>query len=266
MQSFFKKLLGKFIKIDVIRESPPVLADVDFTPKDNQLPDEQIFIGLLTREKIQSLEEEGDISPRERQKFGRRQKEFASFEMAGKETVKKQPCLDNDDILQYARLVNFEERGKACFEDVLFFIKRYQHLLPYQTAQHANKVQKEFTEYQLLDKSDIPHDIWDQSLVKDDDGGSFHRMDIIWGYLSSVRLAGGSPKFGALREVAKLVLVIPHSNAGEEMVFSMIRKNKTDFRNPLSVNGTLSSLITIKMAQPVITTLLQMGTTKGNPC
>ena len=55
-------------------------------------------------------------------------------------------------------------------------------------------------------------------------------------------------KFGKLGQVAKTVLVIPHSNAGEERVFLIIRKNKTAFRPSLSVGGTLGSLINIKLA------------------
>jgi len=48
--------------------------------------------------------------------------------------------------------------------------------------------------------------------------------------------------------IAKLVLVIPHSNAGEERVFSMVRKNKTSFRPNLGLDKTLPSLLTVKLA------------------
>ena len=34
-------------------------------------------------------------------------------------------------------------------------------------------------------------------------------------------------RFSILAKVAKVVLTIPHSNAGEESVFSMIRKQET---------------------------------------
>jgi hypothetical protein len=42
----------------------------------------------------------------------------------------------------------------------------------------------------------------------------------------------GSPIFPILAdsEVAQLVLTIPHSNAAEERVISVVRKNKTPFR------------------------------------
>ena len=59
-------------------------------------------------------------------------------------------------------------------------------------------------------------------------------MDVIWGYLSSLKLRNGTHKFGRINAVAKTVLILPHSNAGEERVVSLIRKNKTAFRQHLS--------------------------------
>ena len=44
-----------------------------------------------------------------------------------------------------------------------------------------------------------------------------------------------------------MVLVIPHSNASEERVYSMVHTNKTPFRPSLSLDGTLSSIITVKL-------------------
>ena len=44
------------------------------------------------------------------------------------------------------------------------------------------------------------------------------------------------------------MLTLPHSNAEEERLFSMITKNKTKFRPSLKLDGTLSSILTIKCA------------------
>ena len=44
------------------------------------------------------------------------------------------------------------------------------------------------------------------------------------------------------------MLILPHSNSEEEQVFSLISKNKTKFRSNLQLDGTLSSIITIKLA------------------
>ena len=70
-------------------------------------------------------------------------------------------------------------------------------------------------------------------------------MDVIWHYLSSLRAADNSFRFPRLANVAKLVLTIP---AQEERLFSMVRKNKTAFRPSLDPKGTLSSILTIKLA------------------
>ena len=69
-----------------------------------------------------------------------------------------------------------------------------------------------------------------------------YRMDVIWGYLKA--------KLPLLSEIALSVLVIPHSNAGEERVFSMIRKNKTEFRSRLQLGGSLNAIMRIKMSVP----------------
>ena len=73
-------------------------------------------------------------------------------------------------------------------------------------------------------------------------------MDMIWHYLSNLKAVDGKNRFSRISRVAKLVLVIPHSNAEEERIFSMVRKNKTAFRPNLDPKGTLSSILTIKLA------------------
>lgn len=62
----------------------------------------------------------------------------------------------------------------------------------------------------------------------------------------------GRPRFAMLGNVAKLVLVLPHSNAEEEMLFSLVRKNKTAFRPNLKLDGTLSSILTVKLGNPTL--------------
>ena len=57
----------------------------------------------------------------------------------------------------------------------------------------------------------------------------------------------GNKRFPRLSKIALLVLTIPHSNAGEERVFSMIKKNLTSLRSCLDQEETLGSIMTIKM-------------------
>lgn len=100
-----------------------------------------------------------------------------------------------------------------------------------------------------MEHSDIPEDIWQSAIVVD--GESRHyRYDTIWAYLSTLKGADGMLRFSKLSKVSQVVLVIPHSNAQEERVFSMITKNKTAFRPNLKLDGTLSSIISVKLASP----------------
>ena len=99
-----------------------------------------------------------------------------------------------------------------------------------------------------MEDNEIPQDIWATATVKENDDKCYYRMDILWHFLSTLKIPDNSLCFGKLSKVAKLVLVIPHSNAEEERLFSMVHKNKTAFRPSLDPKGTLSSLLTMKLA------------------
>ena len=64
----------------------------------------------------------------------------------------------------------------------------------------------------------------------------------MWCSLNDLKQKDGVARFDLLFEVAKHILVLPHSNAGEERVFS----NKTKFRASLSNKTTLPSILACK--------------------
>lgn len=104
-----------------------------------------------------------------------------------------------------------------------------------------------------METTEIPGTVWESALVVDGDF-QHHRMDImdiVWAHLSMMKSPDGTVRFMKLANVACLVLVIPHSNAQEERVFSKVRKNKTAFRPNLHLDGTLSSILSVKLANPV---------------
>ena len=57
-------------------------------------------------------------------------------------------------------------------------------------------------------------------------------------------------RFLRITQVANVILTISHSNAGEERVFSVIHKIRRDDRGSLQLQGTLSSLVTVKLNLP----------------
>ena len=72
-------------------------------------------------------------------------------------------------------------------------------------------------------------------------------MDVIWSYLFKLLTSDGLQMFEFLSKIAEIVLVMPHSNAAEERIFSFVKLNKTPQRYKVNYYGTLSSILTIKL-------------------
>lgn len=246
IRCFFRKLLSKFVTLQAIREQSDI-TNVDFCSPVNHLADCAMTTGMVTKQRLQKLLDEGDISTHDQERFYAGVRAF--YIDAASQALKKLPF--NDCVLKNARFLNFEAKEECTFDSVEFFCAKYSNLLQL-TPTDMDRLQEEFTDYQLLEKSVIPDMIWKEAVVYNEDtevsNKQYHRMDVVWGYLSGMKNLDGSLKFGLLSSVAKLVLVIPHSNAGEERVFSLIKQNKTPSRSSLHVNGTLSSMIQVKLA------------------
>ena len=102
-----------------------------------------------------------------------------------------------------------------------------------------------------MSESDIPESIWQSAVVVEDKDTRHYRMDVIWSHMKTMKYPDGSTMFQKLAQITLLVLTLPHSNAEEERVFSLVTKNKTKFRPNLKLDGTLSSKLTIKLANTV---------------
>lgn len=250
LHEFVKKVLGKILPPEKVKEVEGFgFKDLKVDIREDQLDDEEIFIGIATRQKLTTLFHEGSISPKDYAEFLTAVRQF--YQEVISEATKKLPL--NDNLLKHARFVDFFEKSSVQFSDVEFFLLRYRNILSHiHPVTEIEQLYDEFVDYKILKQDSIPEDVWESAKVQDEEQVSryIYRMDVIWAYLSQMKLANGELRYKRLSEVAKLVLIIPHSNAGEERVFSMIRKNKTAFRPSMNVDGTLSSVLTMKMAIP----------------
>ena len=102
-------------------------------------------------------------------------------------------------------------------------------LMPYEATSELDKLEAEFLDHQLMDKNEIPGNVWDSAVTVVDGAQKYYRMDKIWNFMSSMVNPDGIHRFHWLVNVAKLVLILPHSNVSEERVFGMVTKNKTIF-------------------------------------
>ena len=106
----------------------------------------------------------------------------------------------------------------------------------------------EYHDYQLLNEKDIPENVLSKISVDVQNTNHIIVLDKLWHYLGSLRNIDGTERFPRLKKFATLIMTIPHSNAEEERIFSIIRKNKTCFRPNLDPNETLESLVMVKLA------------------
>lgn len=132
----------------------------------------------------------------------------------------------NDDVLRNAKFANFVNRDQASFTQVEFFVQRYPKLLPFTTPSTLNELEEQLLDYQLMLTAEVPEDVWKSATKIDEDEKKTYRMDTIWAYLSVAKDPDGTSRFSKLAKVARLVLTLPHSNAEEERVFSMVTKIK----------------------------------------
>ncbi|XP_041482851.1 uncharacterized protein LOC121429723 isoform X2 [Lytechinus variegatus] len=240
MHLYIRKLMSKFIKPEKIKDVR--VSDIQYQSQENQLPDSKLTIGFTTRATLNRLLEGGDISQTQVKKFFAGVRGF--FCEAVSYALSRLPL--DEPVLQHATFVDWHQKMEASIDDVLFFVDRYKHLLPFDSPQDQDKMQEEFTDYQMMDDHEVSSRQWKE--IKDAEG-EFLQTDKLWVHLSSLKNeVTGRPKFLRLTKVAQLVLCLPHSNADAERVFSSIGLNKTDTRNSLHLDGMLSSIMTIKMA------------------
>ena len=184
---------------------------------------------------------------------------WLSLERCIQRTVEKYAGLKSYFLSEDAADARFKRLHKA-FENPLTEVSLFFH----------NASTSLFTNFNKLLQSDEPsiHIVydsviklattltaWKEAKVVDgsvNDQEIFHyRVDILWWHLSQMVIPESSAKrFCHLQNVAELVVVLPHSNAGEERLFSMVRKNKTDSRSSLKLEGTLSNLLAMKLQYP----------------
>ena len=65
------------------------------------------------------------------------------------------------------------------------------------------------------------------------------RIDAVWRDITAIRDPySGLPRFPVLVQLVRILLLIPHSNAYCESVFSIVRKTYADGRHNLGKNAT----------------------------
>lgn len=230
MKSFIRKLMSRFLKPAAMQKRE--IHEICFKDPSNQLPGEKLVIGFTTRATLNRHLDSGDITKQQVQTF--LEAAVAFLQTAVEHAIEKLPM--KEPLIQHAMFLDIEQRAACDVEDALYFVDRFPELLPYNRPEERDKLHEEFLDYQSMD---IP---------TPSDPASFD-VESFWGSMASMKnKVTGMSRFARLSHIAKLVLVLPHSNADAERVFSMVGLNNTNTRNSLALEGTLSSIMTVKMA------------------
>ena len=95
--------------------------------------------------------------------------------------------------------------------------------------------------------------------VDDEGEGVTYRNDVHRYHLYEMKISGTSKsKFKNLFKVARVVLSIVHSNAEEELLFSPVNKNLTPQRVWISLDESLSSIMSFQLNREKNDTMIQM--------
>ncbi|XP_061093937.1 uncharacterized protein LOC133126086 [Conger conger] len=229
MVKFVRKLCSKFIVPAALQglEEP---GDIAFKEKANHLPGRKLNIGFTTRAKLNKLLDKGDITPQQVDSF--HEAVLCFLTSAVDYALKKLPL--KEPLLKHSTFVDVRQRAESDIGDVLYFVERFPHLLPYHGPEEHDLLGEEFLSYQTMPMISLQDET---------------EMESFWAEMATRKhKVTGANEFERLAAVAKLVLVLPHSNADAERVFSVVGLNKTNIRNSLALDGTLSSIMTIKMA------------------
>lgn len=82
----------------------------------------------------------------------------------------------------------------------------------------TSKLKELFVDFQLMNDTDILKSMCGNSQIIDNDDKTYFRMDVILAYMSNLKTCTGQPKYNLLFNVARLVILLPHSNAGGKRV------------------------------------------------
>lgn len=155
--------------------------------------------------------------------------------------------LTTSYVLKHAGLVDLGQKSKFSLDSIDFFVDRFKSYLKI-TEGDLHLLETEFTLYQSLQTQNLSKKALEEATIRvcvvDDTETVAYRNDVLWHYIEHefmIFMISGSQrsKFYYLSRIARLLLTLPYSNADAERVFSRVNKNKTKFRDSLSLDRML---------------------------
>lgn len=228
MYGLLMDIMVRFVKAETIgkqsEESLNCISNIKFTSRSCQKDDNDLVIGVSTRQYIKQESEAGRLSGDDIKQFYKLIRNF--FATACKYILEKFPF--HDSVVKHAEVADISLRASTSFSSVLFFIELFPNII---NNSDKDNLEVEFASYQA--------DKLNEEIL------NCERMDVAWAKIANLKDASGNIKYSVLPPVMLAILVIPHSNAATERIFSVVRKNQTDFRPNMNTK-TLGALLVEK--------------------
>ncbi|PIK39992.1 hypothetical protein BSL78_23160 [Apostichopus japonicus] len=217
LNGFLKDVMLRFVKPTVIKSSAS-LKECHYKEKNNQRSDADLILGHEVTDFIRCHE----FSESQLEEFYTAVRNY--FMSVCSYVIATFPL--NDEVLQHAMVADKDKRLEVNFSSVLYFVDRFKFM-----QDELDDLQVEFAHYQVDDELDM----------------SESTADYFWAQLPQQKdKATGAVKYKHLPRVMLMILTIDHSNAQDERIFSVVRKNATEFRPNLSTE-VLSKSLTSKL-------------------
>uniref|UniRef100_H2ZUA5 HAT C-terminal dimerisation domain-containing protein n=1 Tax=Latimeria chalumnae TaxID=7897 RepID=H2ZUA5_LATCH len=211
------KIMGFFVPIKTIKAAAEDLSKVTYKGIENQVSDSDLNIGNKAR--VLLINSKDEITHETERRFFKSVRRF--FETVTEKMLRAFPI--GDQLLKDMTILSPEEKENIPAQTVINVAKRSPQVIQ---EKQLDKLREEFTDYQLTEPGELP---------------SEEKLDLYWGKVSQMK-AAGEPRFPTLSRLMKTLLVIPHSNASSERIFSL----NTDFRGDLG-KDTIHSLLSCKV-------------------
>lgn len=222
LHKLLRSILVRFVKPVAMANKP--LEKVEYNLSYNVKPSSELVIGEAAKEFISNRKEHHLKDSRIQEFYGN---VIRYFKSACDYIIVKLPL--NEPLLEHAEVVDISLQFTAKSSSLMYFLDRFPCFL--KPGMTKDKVIEQFILYQSYD---LENDI-----------KTTERIDEQWKMIGNLMDENGNKIFSDLSHVMLAVLVIPHSSAHCERVFSTVRKNRTDQRSCLK-DDTLQSLLTLK--------------------
>ena len=220
-----RSYLTNFVKQDVLLAAKDITT-VQYTDPRNQVGNNELGIGMATR--LLLIENEDEVAGTELEKSF-----FNVVRLFYQNTVAKilSKFPFKDQTLDDLSILDPCKRLQITPPSVLRLCQRFEK----RTPQELDDILWELNDYRVMPENQLP-------IYEDGD------LDQFWFSMGQMQKPGDTSlkRFGNLAGLCKTLLVLPHSNADPERLFSMVRKIDTEQRGSLSPS-TVQDLLSVKM-------------------